>query len=342
MTPAPRCIQFLVLVACCLAPCAGCKDDAATGGQPATGPSGTPAPAKVRLTLDWKPEPEFGGFYAAKQSGAFAQNGLDVDIRSAGAGAPTWQLVANGQTDFATTAADQVLIARAAGADVVALFAVYQTSPQAVMAHKARGFTSLKDVFQNEGVLAAEDNAWLQHCRKQFAPLKVKLTGYGGGVAGFLARPDYAQQCFVFSEPILARKQDPAADPQTFLVAESGYNPYTTVVITSGETLRTHAGRARAMADACRAGWRAYLDDPAAANAVMSQLNTDMDLDTFTQGAAAQKSLIETDETKTIGLGGMTAARWSALAQQLLDLGVLKDAPKPESCFVDPEVLAQK
>lgn len=331
---------LLVLLACGLTAAGGCNDDAPQDG-PATRPGGAAAAAKVRLTLDWKPEPEFGGFYAARQSGAFERGGLDVEIKSAGAGAPTWQLVANGRTEFATTAADQVLIGRAQGADVVAIFAVYQTSPQAVMAHKARGFTSLKDVFQSDGILAAEDNAWLQHCRKKYAPVKVKLTGYSGGVAGFLARPDYSQQCFVFSEPILARKQDPAADPQTFLIAESGYNPYTTVVITSGEMLRTHPARVKAMADACRAGWRAYLDEPTPANRLMSQLNTDMDLDTFTKGAAAQKPLIETEETKSIGLGGMTVQRWSTLAQQLLDLGVLKNAPPAERCFIDPAMLAQ-
>src|SRR4051794_28547970 len=139
----------------------GCKDDTHTKRGAAAGGDA----AQVRLTLDWKPEPEFGGFYAAKQSGAFAQQKLEVDIKSAGPGAPTWQLVARGQTDFATTAADQVLIAREQGADVVALYAVYQTSPQAVMVHKARGFTKLQDVFDNPGTLAAEDNAWLRFCR---------------------------------------------------------------------------------------------------------------------------------------------------------------------------------
>ena len=330
---APFCVALAVTVLSLL--CSGCKEDTGATSSPAA----KAGVAKVRLTLDWKPEPEFGGFYEAKQSGAFERNGLDVDVRSAGPGAPTWQLVATGKTEFATTAADQVLIARSQGADVVALFAVYQTSPQAVMVHKARGFTSLKDVFQNEGVLAAEDNAWLRHCRKQFEPVKVKLTGYAGGVANFLARPDYAQQCFVFSEPILARKQDPKAEPQTFLIAESGYNPYTTVVITSGETLRTSTARVKAMAEACRAGWRAYLDDPAAANKLMSELNTDMDLDTFTRGAAAQKPLIETEETKTLGLGAMTAERWTTLAGQLVDLGVIKDAPPAAQCFVDPATL---
>src|SRR4051794_34946431 len=99
----------------------GCKDDSKSKAT-STGAAGL---AKVRLTLDWKPEPEFGGFYAARQIGAYEKHGLDVDIKPAGAGAPTWQLVATGKTEFATTAADQVLIARSQGADVVALFAVY-------------------------------------------------------------------------------------------------------------------------------------------------------------------------------------------------------------------------
>jgi NitT/TauT family transport system substrate-binding protein len=314
---------------------AGCKDDSNSNAATTDG-SGA---AKVRLTLDWKPEPEFGGFYAAQQTGAFAKHGLDVDIRPFGPGAPTWQLVATGKTDFATTAADQVLVARAQGADVVAIFAVYQTSPQAIMVRKSRGFTKLADVFTNPGTLAAEDNAWLRYCREKYQPVQVKLTGYAGGVAAFLAKPDYAQQCFVFSEPILARKQDPAVDPQTFLIAESGFNPYTTVVITRGETLRTNPARVKAMAEACREGWRAYLDNPAAANKLMSELNKDMDLDTFTQGAAAQKPLIETEETKTGGLGTMSAERWATLGQQLVELKVIPQAPPAEQCFVDVATL---
>src|SRR4051812_33999054 len=183
--------------------CAGCKDDKGKQSASAAGEAGA---VKVRLTLDWRPEPEFGGFYAAKDNGAFERNKLDVDIKSAGAGAPTWQLVAKGNTDFATTAADQVLLAREKDADVIAIFAVYQTSPQAVMAHKARGFTKLADVFTNAGILAAEDNAWLKHCRQTFSPVKATITSYSGGIGPFLAKPDYSQQCFIFSEPILAQK----------------------------------------------------------------------------------------------------------------------------------------
>jgi NitT/TauT family transport system substrate-binding protein len=234
----------------------------------------------IRLMLDWKPEPEFGGFYQAQLSGNFQKHGLKVELKSAGEGAPTWQLVANGQTEFATTAADQVIIARQSGADVVALFAVYQTSPQGILVHRSRGFTSLKDVFTHPGTLAAENNAWLRFCLKEFGTPVVKITGYNGGIATFLAKDDFSQQCFVTSEPIEAARK--GSDPQTFLIAEAGFNPYTTVVIAQRKLLAAKPELARAMAAAFREGWLAYLNDPAAANQRMNQLNPEMDMDTFT------------------------------------------------------------
>jgi NitT/TauT family transport system substrate-binding protein len=297
----------------------------------------TGRPATVQLTLDWKPEPEFGGFYAAQGSRAFDKHGLDVTIKSAGAGAPTWQLVATGQTDFATTAADQVLIARARGADVVALFAVYQTSPQGIMVHEARELRKIDDVFNNPGTLAAEDNAWLHFCLKKFPDAKVKVTAYTGGIAAFLAKQDYAQQCFITSEPILASRQ--RSDPQTFLIADAGYNPYTTVVITNSDTVKNKPAVVKSMVAACREGWRAYLDDPSGANATMQSLNSDMDPQTFAAAASAQKPLIETDETKKSNVGVMSSERWDTLSKQLVDLKVI-DKPIPAGkCYVDTDKL---
>ncbi len=292
------------------------------------------AAQKIRLTLDWKPEPEFGGFYAAQQSGAFARHDLDVSLKVAGEGAPTWQLVAAGKTEFATTAADQVLIARSQGADVVALFAVYQTFPQGIMVHKSRGFTQIADAFKNPGTLAAEDDTWLHFCLNKFPSPQVKIISYSGGIGAFLAKPDYSQQCFVTSEPILARNQ--GGDPQTFLIADTGYNPYTTVVIASGDTVRGNAKQVQNMIAACREGWRSYLDDPKSANELMGKLNSDMDAATFTAAAAAQKPLIETEETKKLGLGAMNAQRWNELAKQLVDLKVISQAPAASECFVKP------
>jgi len=298
---------------------------------PAGGGSGAKA---FSLTLDWVPEPEFGGFYAARETGAFAKHGLDIDIKPRGQG-QTWKLVAEGVTDFATTAADQVLIAREQGAEVVAIFAVYQTSPQAIMVHRARGFTKLDDVFATDGTLEAEDVTWLKFLRTKFPDSKVKLTANSPGIATFLAKADLSKQCFVTSEPLQATAG--GSDPQTFLIADAGYNPYTTVVIARGDMIRKDPDVIKHMILALREGWRTYLDDPTATNGVMGKLNREMDASTFTEAAKIQHDLIQ---SKEVALGEMTNARWRTLAQQLVDLSVIKKAPAPSECFVSLDRLA--
>src|SRR5436190_6980828 len=77
------------------------------------------AAEKVSIALNWVPEPEFGGIYAAKENGAYTKHNLDVDIKPGGAGAPTWQQVAAGKVQFGVASADEVVLARTSGADVV-------------------------------------------------------------------------------------------------------------------------------------------------------------------------------------------------------------------------------
>jgi len=302
----------------------------------AADPGKSPALVKpVVLTLDWRPEPEFGGFYAAEKIGSFGKHGFDVDIKPAGEGS-LWQLVATGTTDFATTAADQVIIARSQGADVIAFFAVYQTCPQGIMVHASRGFKSLEEVFTHDGQLLAEDNDWLHFLTAKYNPIKVTIGQYSGGISVFLRSKKNSQQCFVTSEPILAKQH--GSDPQTFLVADAGYNPYTTVVICNGKLWREQPQRVKEMTAALREGWRAYLDDPTIANKAMGDLNKDMDADTFALAAEAQKPLIETAQTQTTGLGTMTRQRWQELLDQLQSVKDkdLQTPPKAEECFVNP------
>ena len=239
---------------------AGCKDK-----------SRDDANRPVSLTLDWRPEPEFGGFYQAKIAGNFSQRGISIDIHNASGTVPIWKLVAKGDTDFATTSADLLVEARSQGADVVALFAVYQTSPQGIMVHRARGFTSIDDVFTHSGTLGAEAATWRNFLLAKYPNPAVTMTADPSGVGVFLAKPDYSQQCFITSEPLEAARQN--GDPQTFLVADAGFNPYVTVLITSGKTLREKPELVGKVVAACRQGWRAYLDDPSMANKEMGKLN---------------------------------------------------------------------
>ena len=287
---------------------------------------------KIQIALNWKPEPEFGGIYAAQQRGLFKTNLLDVEIMPGGAGAPTWQLVAAGKVPFAIASADEVVIARAQGADVVALFATYQTCPQDIMVHEERGLKSLAQVFQG-GTLAIEKGlAYSTYLEKQYGFDKVKLVAYDGGISAYLADPNYSQQCFITSEPRTARQQ--GSKPQVFLIADAGYNPYTAVLIARGAYAKESPQIAQAMIKSLQAGWMAYLQDPRPANTFMHTLNPEMDEPTFAEAADAQKPLILPAGFSSSQIGSMTRDRWDQLCKQLADLKVVNQAVDPDSCFV--------
>src|SRR3954463_5621890 len=108
--------------------------------------------SKIRLALNWKPDPQFGGFYAAP----FKEAKLDVDILPGGAGTPTVQMIGAGSAEFGIVAADELVVARSMGNDVVALFAVFQDSPQGIMVHEERGLMNIEEVFEEEGTVALQ------------------------------------------------------------------------------------------------------------------------------------------------------------------------------------------
>jgi NitT/TauT family transport system substrate-binding protein len=285
------------------------------------------------LALNWKPEPQFGGFYAAQEEGFYAANQLDVKIIEGGSGTPTIQMLLAGQVDYAIVSADEVVIAHArGGGDIVALFATYQTSPQGIMTHAARGFQSIEDVVHSEGVLLWQSGLpYAQYFKKKYGPLKVTTAPYLGGIGNFQNDPNLSQQCFVTSEPLAAAAA--GLKVKTFLVAESGYNPYTSVLVTHRERLESARAEVTGMVTAVRKGWESYLEDPTATNTAMGAINRAMSARTFADSALAQHDLILTPDTQQVG--EMSLARWQTLARQLLDIGVIKAPVAADRLFTN-------
>ena len=285
------------------------------------------------LALNWKPEPQFGGFYAAQVQGYYQKNNLQVKIIEGGSGTPTIQMLSAGKVDYAIVSADEIVIAHARGAgNIVALFATYQTNPQGIMTHAERGFKSIDQVMQSDGILLWQAGLpYAQYFKKKYAPLKVITAPYLGGIGNFQNGATVSQQCFVTSEPLTAGAA--GLHVKTFLVADSGYNPYTAVLVTSRERWQKNPAEVKQMVAAVRSGWENYLENPAATNTAMQTINKAMSAQTFAQSALAQQALIKTKEAPRIG--AMTLARWQTLVDQLLDIKVIPQTVPAADLFID-------
>lgn len=292
------------------------------------------ATGPLKLGLNWKPEPQFGGFYAAQTGKLFEKNGLQVQILPGGSGTPTIQMLGSGQLDYAIVSADEIIMAHDRGnSDVVAIFASFQTNPQCILVREDAPVASLSDLFQNSDftLLWQEGLPYAMHMKKKYGPIKVKTAPYTGGISGILSNPKVAQQGFATSEPLLTKAAHLAT--KTFLVAESGYNPYTTVLATTRKRIQSNQKEISQMLEAVRSGWLDYLNGPDKTNQLMNQLNPSMDIATMKDSATSQRILIQNSDTGSKGVGKMTEARWSELARQLKELGVIKGTPNVKNLY---------
>ncbi len=291
--------------------------------------AGALSAAPLQLALNWKPEPQFGGFYEMNRQKFDEKMGFKVQILEGGTGTPTLQLLTNKKVDAAVVSADEIVVAHDRGnTDVVAVFAVYQTNPQGLMFRKTGA--KLSELLQDpqNTLLWQSGLPYALYLSKKYS-IKAKQAPTTGGVSVFLKDPRVLSQVFVTSEPLLAKKQ--GVDVQTFLVADEGFNPYTTVLAVRKSTLQSNPDMVRKLVSAVRLGWTAYLKDPAATNQMMSQMNPGMSPEAMKESALAQVSLIENKDTERHGLGSMSKERWSQLSSQLKASGLIKSTPPADA-----------
>ena len=275
---------------------------------------------KVTLQLNWFPEAEHGGYYAALVHGFFAAEGLDVEIIPGGPGSPVIQKLVANQTTFVIGNADQVLTGRNQEAEVTALFAPIQMSPRCIMVHASSGIERL-DQLQNMTLALSAGRAFALYMQKKLSLEGVRVVGYPGSMAVFLNDNNFAQQGYVFSEPFIAKQQ--GGDPHVLMVSELGFNPYASLLITRSDTVDAKPQLVAAMVRASKQGWQTYLESPEKTNAAIHQQNEEMGLEILDYGATVLKDLCLPDAMPAAQLGDMTLQRWTQLRDQLAEIDLV-------------------
>jgi PAS domain S-box-containing protein len=111
---------------------------------------------KVSLQLKWLHEFQFAGYYIAKEKGYYKEVGLDVEIKEAKKGSNFVQEVLDKKSTYGIS--DSALIySRLLGKPVVALSAIYQHSPLALLTTKESGISTPKDL-KNKKIMMYGDN----------------------------------------------------------------------------------------------------------------------------------------------------------------------------------------
>ena len=281
---------------------------------------------KVRMQLNWVPEPEFGGIYEAKRLGYDHELGIDLEIVAGGPGTPTPQLIAQKKIEFGVVDGTQIISMRAKGADIVGIYASFQNDPRAFMTHKHHPAHSIAQLWSSSGLMAVEPGSlfmqWLSH---KYGKSGLNWVSTSGGLAQFKLDPKLSQAVYVFSEPVTLQLDK--VQTRLFPILESGFNPYAVVVAAHGDLIRNNPKLIAAMEQVLRKGWTSYLKNPTETNRVLSQLNTSMSFQAMQLAIKYAEPYIRGNKVE---LGSMLESRWQTLEQQL---SILKVIPKQTSNF---------
>ncbi|BBM82339.1 ABC transporter substrate-binding protein [Candidatus Uabimicrobium amorphum] len=277
---------------------------------------------KVDLYLNWFPEAEHGGFYTALLSGYYKKEGLDVNIVPGGPGTPVLQQVARGNAAFGISNADRVLLARSQEAQIVAVMAPIRKSPRSIMLHKSSRIQKLEDIRDMTLIMSA--SASFSHYVKYKLPLTgVKIVPYTGNITSFLRDKNSAQQAYIFSEPFIAKSK--GVEVKNILVADAlGFNPYTSILVTSQQYAQKNSAVVKKMAIASRKGWLKYLQSPQKTNEYIHSINREMSMEILQYGVEQLQPLVFSGLEKRETLGVMEKERWQALLQQMHAAKMLK------------------
>jgi NitT/TauT family transport system substrate-binding protein len=288
----------------------------------------------VAIQLNWRPEAEHGGYYAAAVHGYFAEEGLAVEIKPGGPEVPVLPAVAIGQVAFGINNADTLVRARAEEADVIAVFAPIQDSPRCLMAHAESGIRSFSDLETAGGITLAWNpvQPFAEFLKKKYDFSRVHMTRYSGSVGPFVLDNKYVQQAYSISEPYLAKEQ--GAKPVNLMLSDAGFNTYTSLLVTNSKRIREQPDVVRKLVRASQRGWQKYLADPEETNRLIAEKNPEMPLAVLAFGAKELKRLCLPEQMSEPQLGRMTPERWQTLVEQLVEIEALApNSVDPPACY---------
>jgi putative hydroxymethylpyrimidine transport system substrate-binding protein len=284
------------------------------------------------LMLDFFPNADHAGIYAAQANGHFADEGLDVRIRQPSDPATPIKLVAAGRVDLAISYEPELLRARDEGRHMVAVGALVRAPltsiislPQARIARPAdlRG-----KVVGTAGIdyQSAYLRTVLAGAHVPPGSVKERNVGFNLVPALLTRKVDAILGGFWNYEGVQLRQQ--RRDPRIIRIDRAGVPVYDELVLVANEdTVRSDPGRIRRFVAALALGTRDLRRDPG--SAIQGLLKANRDLDPRLQRASVAATLLLFSPPAGRPYGYQDPGQWSAFGRWMRAHGLLKRPPGP-------------
>jgi NitT/TauT family transport system substrate-binding protein len=280
--------------------------------------AGHAAPAaaldQVTFGTDWQAEAEHGGYYQALATGIYEKYGLKVTLRQGGPQVNQTQLLAAGRLDFDEAPASFTALNFAKEKiPMVAVAAFFQKDPSVLIAHPGIGNDGLASLKGKPIMIGADTRVgWWLFLKAKFGYTDNQIRPYNFNMTPFLADKNAVQQGYLTSEPFLIQKQG-GVKPVVFLLADAGYTSYGSIIETSQKLIDTKPDLVQRFVNASIEGWYSFLyGDPSPAYALIKKDNPEQsdDLLKYAHDTMKAQGVVDSGDSKTLGIGAMSDARW--------------------------------
>src|SRR3569832_2540285 len=262
---------------------------------------------KVSFVTNWLAEAEQGGFFQAVADGTYKQYGLDVTIVPGGPNENNRKLLISGKIEFFLAANTLMgFDAVANNVPVVSVAAMFQKDPQVFLTHPEAKITKLEELKPLTLFVSKEGIAsYYQWLKSEYGFSEKNVRPYNFNPQPFIANPKSAMQGYVTSEPFAVEKAA-GFKPNVLLLADAGFNTYSTLIETRRELVEKKADLVQRFVDASIIGWYNYLyGNNKPGNDLIKKLNPEMtdELLAYSVAKMKQYGIVDSGASVLFGFG---------------------------------------
>ena len=295
-------------------------------------PTGAPKPESLRLMLDYLPNADHAGIYAAQGEGDFAKAGLKVDLQTPSDPSAPLKLLAAGKVDLAISYEPELMLARDKGQQLVAVGALVQKPLTSIMSvgHRAiRGPAQLKGRTVGTAGIPYQ-SAYLKAvlAKAQVDPGSVKEVDVGFNLVPAMLshRADATLGAFWNVEGVQLQRAKKA--PSIIRIDRAGVPTYNELVIVArAQDLRNGGERVRRFLHALALGHEALKKDPAVGIDPLLKQNRDLDRGDTTASVKATLPVFFPGGGKPFGY--MDPDTWRAYGEWMLQNKLITQPADP-------------
>ncbi len=256
--------------------------------------------SNIFLQLNWLNQFQFAGYYVAKEKGFYKDVGLEVNIHEFKNNTNLTQQVINNKVDFAI-GRSSLLIDKIKGNDIVALAAIFQSSPLMLLSTNTENIKTIEDIKNKEimittdAELTASITAMLNSNGVYMKDLVVKEHSFN--VQDLINKKVDLMASYVSNEPIILEEKN--IPYKIFHPKNYGFDFYDDILFTSSEFIKQNPITTQNFYEATIKGWEyAFKNKTEVAEIIFKKYNTQNKslIHLIKEAEALEKLAINNDE----------------------------------------------